>query len=205
MKKVWTVVLVFSSLAMTGNPSTVIARHSLTVARVPREAIVALRLLRAPGLGVAGSNWEIAYEFRMMPESNLWSERDKLKEGSTQRAGDLLKKATLAKSIQSSGEQTLLLEIPFSATTLEKLKGQPNDRSVPGQDSKSQIFLFYSVISVHDFKLKKTITIPVTRIWDFANFRDARFEVALEINDDGSYAVNSSHIKGSKRGTTIVR
>jgi len=60
------------------------------------------------------------------------------------------------------------------------------------QELKAQSFLFYSVISVYDAKLKKTLTIPVTRIWDFANFAEARFEVKIEINDDGSFSAKSS-------------
>lgn len=169
--------------------------NSRALQKVPRSATVTIRLLKTPGLNLPGSNWEIAYEFRMLPESSLWQERGKLKEGSTERAGDLLRKATLAKSLASSIGQTLLLEIPFTAPTLAKLKNQPVDRLAPGEDAKSQIFVFYAVISVHDAKLKKTLTIAVTRVWDFANFPEAQFEVNLEINDDESYNVRSSSRK----------
>ena len=205
MKRRLAMIFVFGFCLISGGGSPMLARNSRALQRVPTGATVALRLLKAPGLSLPGSKWEVTYEFRMLPESNLWSEREKLKEGSTQRAGDLIKKATLAKSLGSTRGQTLLLEIPFPASTVDKLKNQPKDRLAPGQDVKSQIFLFYSIISVHDARLKKTLTIPVTRIWDFANFLDARFEIRIEINDDGSYTVNSSHIKNPKNGITIVK
>lgn len=194
MKKSLSMIL-FVSFLISGGLSLTAAKNSQALQKVPRSATVAIRLLKAPGLNLPSSRWEAACEFRMIPESNLWSEREKLKEGSTERAGDLVKKATLAKSLGSSAGQTLLLEIPFTAPTLDKLKNQPKDRLAPGQDVKSQVFLFYSIISVHDARLKKTLTIPVSRMWDYANFPDARFEVNVEINDDESYSVRSSSRK----------
>lgn len=151
--------MVFVLLLISPRPAPVTGTTLVAVQRVPRSAIVTINLRKAPGLKLPGSKWEIAYEFRVIPESRLWPERDKLKEGSTERAGDLIKKASLAKSLASSTGQTLLLDIPFNAPTLDKLKNQPEDRLAPGQDAKSQIFVFYSVISVHDAKLKKNLTI----------------------------------------------
>ncbi len=162
---------------------------------IPRSANVEVRLLKAPGLNLAGSKWEVAYEFRIIAESNLFAERKKLNEGSTEHAGDLIKKATLASSLMSPNSQRLTLQIPFTSTTLDRLKHQPADRLAPGEDRNSQVFLFYAVITVHDAKLRKTLTIPVTRTWDFANFPDARFGVSVEIDSDGSYSVRSSSRK----------
>src|SRR5882672_5967809 len=187
--------ILFVFLLISLGLSPVAGTDSRALPKVPKSAIVTIRLLKAPGLNLPGSKWEIAYELRILPESSLWQERAKLKEGSTERAGDLIKKATLAKSLASSIGQTLLLEIPFPASTLDKLKNQPEDRLAPGEDAKSQIFVFYAVISLRDAKLKKTLTIPVSRLWDFANFPDARFEVNIEINDDESYNVRSSSRK----------
>src|SRR5436305_13779290 len=91
---------------------------------VPRSATVTVRLLKAPGLNLPGSKWEIAYEFRIMPESQLWSERGKLNDSSTEHAGELIKKASVAKSLETSVGQTLSLQIPFDANTLSKLRNQ---------------------------------------------------------------------------------
>jgi hypothetical protein len=190
------VTILFVVFLISRGPLPVAGTNSRPLQKVPRSATVMIRLLKAPGLNLPGSKWEIAYELRMLPESRIFQERAKLNESSTEHAGDLIKKATLAKSLDSSIGQTLLLEIPFDAPTLDKLKNQPVDRVPPGEeDVKFQVFVFYSVISVHDARLKKTLTIPVSRIWDFANFPEARFDVNLEINDDESYNVRSSSRK----------
>jgi len=189
------VTILFVLFLISRGPLPVTGTNSRALQNVPRSGTVTLRLLKAPGLNLPDSKWEIAYELRMLPESRLFQERKKLNDNSTEHAGDLIKKATLGKSLESSTGQTLLLEIPFDAQTLDKLKNQPKDRLAPGEDAKSQIFVFYSVISLHDAKLKKTFIIPVSRIWDFANFPEARFEVDVEINDDASYYVRSSSRK----------
>jgi hypothetical protein len=193
--------MMFLVLSLVSGRSSGTGTEARGFQKVPGAARVTVRLLKAPGLNFPGSRWEISYEFRILPESSLWSERKKLNESSTERAGDLIKKATLAKSLVNSIGQTLLLEIPFDALTLDKLKNQPADRLAPGQDTKAQTFVFYSVISVHDAKLKKTLTIPVSRIWDFANFPEARFEINIEISDDERIDVRSSSLKS--RSITI--
>jgi hypothetical protein len=192
-RRLATILLVLFLISQGTTP--VAAMNSRALQKVPRSATVTIRLLKAPGLNLPGSKWEIAYELRMLPESRLFQERKKLNGNSPEHAGDLIKKGTLAKSLASLIGQTLLLEIPFDAPTLDKLKNQPKDRLAPGEDAKSQIFVFYSVVSVHDARLKKTLTIPVTRIWDFANFPDARFEVNIEITDDETINVKSSSLK----------
>jgi hypothetical protein len=97
----------------------------------------------------------------------------------------------------------MLLEIPFDTATLDKLKNQPADRLAPGHETEAQTFVFYSIISVHDSKLKKTLTIPVSRTWDFANFPEARFEINIEISDDERVDVRSSSLKS--RGIALPR
>jgi hypothetical protein len=203
------VVLVF--LVLGSLPRMVVADQG-SPREVPRSATVEILLLKAPGLNVTGSKWEIAYEFRITNEASLWTEREKFKGTSEERVGDLLKQATVKNSLESPKGQKLIFEIPFTAETLERLRNQPKDRihmtaatMTPEniklneeQELKCQIFLFYSVISVYDAKLKKTLTMPVSRIWDFAIFPEARFEVKIEINDNGSYNVNSSWPKKTR-------
>jgi hypothetical protein len=181
--------------------SPIAGKNLPALQRVPGFATVTVRLLKAPGLNLPGSKWEIAYELRMLPESRLFQERAKLNQDSTDHAGDLIKKTTLAKSLQSSSGQTLLLKIPFDAPTLEKLRNQPADRLAPGADVRAQTFIFYSIISIHDARLKKTLTIPVSRLWDFANFPAARFEIDIQISDDERIDVKSSSLKS--RSITI--
>jgi hypothetical protein len=203
MKNPVGMVLVLGFLMMAKPLSIITDARGL--ASIPKVAMITLRLANAPGLSLSASKWEVAYEFRIIAESNLWNERAKLKEGSTQRAGDLIKQGTLAKSLGSPHGQTLLIKIPFPPATLEKLENQPKDRQVPGQDTHSQVFLFYAVFTIRDAKLNKTITVPVLRQWDYANFPQARFEIEIAVNNDGGYSVNSSHTKSPKNGITIVK
>jgi hypothetical protein len=178
--------------------------------QIPRSATVEILLLKAPGLNVMGSKWEIAYEFRITNEISLWTEREKFKDKSTERVGDLIKQATVKNSLdESPAGQKLRLEILFTAATLERLRNQPTSRITltnanmteenvkrnEEQELKSQVFLFYSVVSVYDAKLKKTVTIPVNRVWDFVDFPEVRFEVKIEINGENSFSVNSSRPK----------
>src|SRR2546423_13088204 len=144
MKKRLATILAVVFLISRG-PSSVAGTNLLALQKVPRSGTVTLRVLKAPGLNLPGSNWEVAYELRMLPENRLFQERAKLNESSTERAGDLIKKATLAKSLASSTGQTLLLEIPFDAPTLAKLKIQPKYRLALVDASQSQVFVIYLV------------------------------------------------------------
>jgi hypothetical protein len=202
MKKRFVTILFVLFLASLGS-LPVSGTDSRALQKVPKSGIVSVHLLKAPGLNLPGSKWEIAYELRMLPESRLFKEQRKLNDSSTEHAGDLIKKGALAKTLESSIGQKMLLEIPFDATTLDKLKNQPADRLAPGQDTKAQTFVFYSIISVHDSKLKKTLIIPMCRTWDFANFPEARFEINIEISDDERVDVRSSSLKS--HGITLPR
>ena len=193
MKKRLTLISLVLCLIWAAHANPAVTKPTV-LQRMPRSATVALHLLKAPGLGLQGSKWEISYEFRIIPESSLWNEREKIKDGSTERAGDLIKQATVTKSLSSSAGQNVILDVPFTSEILNRLKNQPEDRRAPGADTKSQVFLFYAIILVRDAKLKKTLTIPVTRVWDYANFPDAVFEVNVEINKDESFSVKSSSI-----------
>lgn len=193
MKKRSTLISLVLCLIWSGHSNVAVPKPAV-LQSVPESATVAVHLLKAPGLNLSGSKWEISYEFRIIPESNLWSERAKLKEGSTERAGELIKQATITRSLSSSAGQNVILDIPFTTQILNKLRNQPKDRRAPGADAKSQIFIFYAVIIVRDVKLKKTLTIPVTRVWDYANFPGAIFEVNVEVNNDESFSVKSSSI-----------
>jgi len=190
-------------LAVSSGPSHLTVAHLRASSPVPRSATVTIRLLKAPGLNLRQSKWEISAELRIIAENRMFSEREKFKDDSTERAGEIIKSATLSRSLGTPSGQSLILEIPFSAAVLEKLRNQPADRLAAGADVNSQVFLFYSVITVHDAKLGKTLTIPVNRVWDFANFPAAVFDVNVEIGDDGGYSVKSSSVKSP--GLTIQR
>lgn len=175
---------------------------------VPKTATVEIILLRAPGINHKGSRWEIAYEFRIANQITLWEawKQRKLKGAGEERVGELIKEGTIKKTFRSSENQKVLFHIPLSPEIQERLRNQPRDlvKITPGnitpedikhsreQETKTQIFLFYPVINIYDAKLKKNIIIPASRTWGFGGYPQARFEIRVEINDDGSYSVNSS-------------
>lgn len=203
--------VVFMFLAQVSLPRIVLADPG-SQRQVPRSALVEILLLKAPGLNVAGSKWEIAYEFRITNALTLWTEREKFKDTSKERVGDLIRESIVKKPLQAPENRKIAFQIPLSPEVQERLRNQPKDlvKISPGkitsedlklsreQELRSQVFLFYSVVSVYDAKLKKTLTIPVSRTWDFANFPEAKFEIKIEINGEDSYSVNSSHIKRAK-------
>lgn len=172
---------------------------------IPKAATVEIVLLKAPGINVEGSRWEIAYEFRIANEVTLWNARNDLKAGSGKRFGELIKEGMVKGTLRPPASRKVVFRIPFSSEIQERLRNQPRDRvNTPGQmtpedirllkeqEMKSQVFLFYPIISIYDAKLKKQFIIPELRLWDFVDYPQARFEIKVEINNDGSYSVNSS-------------
>ena len=188
---------------------------------VPKAATIEIVLLRAPGIDDEGSQWEIAYEFRITNEADneaaFFAARKQGKPQATEvRVGELIKEASVRKPFRSPENHKFVLEIPFSPEIQELLKGQPGEhvkigpgpitqetyRSYKEQDTKFQLFRFYSVINIYDARLKKTILIPVNQEWSFANYPDARFGFKIEINSDGSYSWKTS-LPANKRSPML--
>jgi hypothetical protein len=175
---------------------------------IPKTATVEINLLNAPGINEAGSRWEIAYEFRIASDATLWEawRLGKAKAESKARVGELVKEGVVKKTLRSPENRKVLLQIPLSIQIQERLRNQPRDlvKITPGkmspeeiklsreQEMKSQAFLLYSTLNIYDAKLKRTLIIPASFTWSFASYPEARFEIKLEINSDGSYSVNSS-------------
>jgi hypothetical protein len=168
---------------------------------VPKAATVEVVLLSAPGINDEGSQWEIAYEFRITNEAALWeAHKQEKSQGVEVRVGELIREADVKKNVRSPENHKFVFQIPFSPEIQERLRNQPKEgvKSTPGpitpetiklqreREMKVQVFQFYSVINIYDAKLRKNIVIPVSQSWDFANYRDARFGFKVEINDDAS-------------------
>lgn len=184
-----------------------------TSQEVPKAATVRIFLTKAPGINDEGSRWEIAYEFRIASQAAEWEafKKRKSKDGSEERVGELIKEGTIKETLRSPANREVVLKIPFSPAIQERLRDQPRDpvkigagQSTPEeikllkeQEVKSQIFLFYPIISIYDAKLKKNFIIPYQQSWGFSDHPDAQFEIKIEINSDGSYSVNSSLKKPS--------
>jgi len=186
---------------------------------VPKSVNIELVLLKAPGLIMSGSSWEIAYQFRITNALSMWTERDKFRGASQERGGDLIKEGDVKKMLQTRDNQNVVFQIPLSPEIQQRLKDQPRElskltsgsqtpeqiRLLREQERSSQVFLFYSVVSIRDAKLGKTFTIPVNRVWDFVDYPEAKFQIRIEINNDGSYRVDSQDPKKPKDGLTIVK
>ncbi|MGZ5435824.1 MAG: hypothetical protein ACXWID_13800 [Pyrinomonadaceae bacterium] len=172
----------------------------------PKAASVQIILVKAPGIDDEGSRWEISYEFRIANEITLWQSRKDFKAGSQKRVGELIKEGAIKESLRPAAKRRIVFQIPFSAEIQARLKDQPTQRvnftggqmspddikRLKEQELRSQVFLFYPIISIYDAKLKKNFIIPAPRSWDFEAYPDARFTIKIEINNDGSYKVDSS-------------
>jgi len=213
-----TSLIVLTFLITNSVPGTAVS-NSRSSDAIPRSVNIEILLLKAPGLNVSGSSWEIAYEFRITNALSRWTERKKFKGASHERAGDLIKEGDVKKMLQARDNQNIVFQIPLGPEIQQRLKDQPRElvkvtsgsitpeqiRLSREQEEKSQVFLFYSVISIRDAKLRKTLTIPVNRIWDFVDYPEAKFQIRIEINNDGSYSVDSRDPKKPKDGIKIVK
>lgn len=169
--------------------------------KAPKAATIEVVLLKAPGIDDEGSQWEIAYEFRIVNEAaNETAYFEARKQGKPEgRVGELIKDADVRKPLRSPENHKFVFEIPFSPEIQERLRNQPREhlKIAPGsitsesyqmlkeQEAKFQLFKFYSVINIYDARLKKNILIPVNQEWSFAKYPDARFGFKIEISSDG--------------------
>lgn len=173
---------------------------------VPKAATVEVYLLKAPGIDDDRSRWEIAYEFRIANDKTIFDERKKLTEGSGERVGELIKEGAIKQPLKSAENRKAVFQVPFSPEIRERLRNHPREqlkissgnltpevaKLVDEMEMRSQTFLFYTIISVYDARLKRNIIIPTLRSWSFGAFPEARFEIKIEINSEGGYSVNSS-------------
>ncbi|MBA2732236.1 MAG: hypothetical protein H0U54_05035 [Acidobacteria bacterium] len=194
-------------LAASSTPSNQRVRVPVSQ-EIPKAATVEIVLVNAPGINDEGSKWEITYEFRIINQAAEWQawKQGKFKAGSGERVGELIKEGTVKETLRSPANRKVVLKIPFSPKILERLRNQPRERikTTPGQitpeeikllkeqETEFQVFLFYPVINIYDAKLKKNFIIPASRTWAFEEYPQARFEMTVEINDDGTYRVKSS-------------
>lgn len=181
---------------------------------VPTSAVIDFVLSEAPGLSTRKSKWEISYELRLSNEAELWDARKREKASGVGevRTGELLKTASIKKSLESADSRRIHIAVPFSTSTLQALRDEPREsiritasnrtpenlKLAKEQEVKSRVFLLYAIVSVYDATLQRTVTIPVSRAWGFTAHPDARFDVKIDIHKDGSYSVKSSEPKPSQ-------
>jgi len=194
-------------LAVASEPATVAAGLPISQ-EVPKTATVEIVLVNAPGINDEASNWEIAYEFRIADLTTLWQvwKQKQMGAAGDDRVGQLIKEGSVKKAFRSPDDRKMLFQIPLGPEIQEKLRNQPRDQVnfTPGKPTaeeirlsreyelRTQSFLFHSVISFYDAKLKKNLMIPARFHWPCGSYPQARFEIKIAINNDGSYSVNTS-------------
>jgi hypothetical protein len=197
-----TAILLFAAYPGSGNPAA-----AQTVSRtIPGTASLEFILVRAPGMDDEASNWEIAYEFRTANEQTLWAAQSQFKGRSQGRVGELVMAADTKRLVSSQPHNTINLVIPLAPQIQARLRKQPWDRvnltaanSTPenigrakAQELDAQAFLLYCTVRIYDAKLKRNIVLPVARTWTLADYPDLKFEIKIELHDDGTYGVTSS-------------
>jgi hypothetical protein len=149
---------------------------------VPKEATIVVNFLDLPGKENEKSSWEVSYELRIIDEKSYLEavKMGKLKQMSLdeEKSGDFIAKSSFRKiNLSQAGNRQVILKIPFDEKMQEKLKAT---------QKLKQVFLFYSSAIVFDGKLKKNIIIPLSWIWRYEIYPDAKFGMELKIEENTS-------------------
>jgi hypothetical protein len=155
------------------------------VVKTPQEATIVVDFLDLPGRENEKSSWEVSYELRIIDEKSFVEAANagKLKQMAIdeEKSGDFIAKNSFKKMNLSQAEnRQVILKIPLDEKTRGKLKSA---------QKLGQVFLFYSSALIFDGRLKKNIIIPLSWIWRYEVYPDARFGMELKIeesmSDDG--------------------
>ncbi len=171
---------------------------------IPKQAGINIKLTSAPGINNEKSTWEMGWELRIIDGDTLFDlakSGELMKDGSDVKHGELIAKSSFKKSdLSQMKNRETNLQIPFDEKTIEKLKIELQN-SFPNQNSpdnktnaktrpaeiKLQVFLFYANALIYDAKLKKSVIVPFDWIMPFSRHPNAKFEMTIDINPDGSY------------------
>lgn len=183
MKKNFTliIILVFAATAMFIHGQKPMPKISKTsTKKIPKEATVFIEFLDLPGIKNTNSKWEMSYELRVIDRKNLFeaTKSGKLKsmEIDGEKVGDIVAKGSFKKqNLSQEANRKVSLTIPFDENIREKLESQSQ---TPHQ------FLFYASALVFDGKLKKNIVVPLSWVWDYELYPDAKFGMSFKIEDD---------------------
>lgn len=184
---------------------------------VPKIATVEI-MLNAPGIASPESNWEIAYELRLASDAVLWQASKQRQNGNgRERVGDLIKEGGVKKTLRLPQDQKMVFQIPLNPDIQERLRNQPRApvkipsgtpspeeiKLLSEQEMLRQSFQFYSVINIYEGKLKRKFIVPASFSWPYADHPQARFEIKVELNSDGSYNVKTPLPKNTGRQLEI--
>lgn len=147
---------------------------------VPKEALIVINFLDLPGKENIKSSWEVSYELRMV-NAALFDEagksgkfKDMLME--EEKVGNLVDKGSFRKiNLSQTENRQVVLKIPFDEKIREQLKNA---------QKLKQVFLFYGSTIVFDAKLKKNIIIPLSWVWVYEIYPDAKFGMEFKIEEN---------------------
>lgn len=170
----------------------------------PKQAEINIKLTNTPGINNQKSTWEMGYELRIIDSDafyDLAKSGELMKEGSDVKHGELIAKNSFKKSdLSQTKNRETNLQIPFDEKAIEKLKvelqklssnqnasGNKTNAKIKSPETKSQVFLFYANALIYDAKLKKSVIVPFDWILPFSRHPNAKFEMEIEINADGTF------------------
>lgn len=186
------IALVFTATAMFAQAQKPTPKTSeLSTDKTPKEATVFIELLDLPGIKDTNSKWEMSYELRVIDRKSsfeaIQSGKLKFMEIDGEKVGDIIAKGSFKKqNLSQAANRKVSLTIPFDENIREKLK---NQSKTPRQ------FLFYASALVFDGKLKKNIVVPLSWVWNYEFYPDAKFGMNFKVEEDtteGGYAYSTN-------------
>jgi len=176
-----TLLCLFSICSYSQKRSQSITKRNIP-AIISKEATIVLNFLDLPGRANEKSSWEVSYELRIIDRKSSIeaAKAGKLKQMSIQeeKVGDFIAKGSFRKeNISQATNRKVVLKIPLDEKIREKLKNAQKLR---------QSFLFYGLAIVFDGKLKKNIFVPLSWVWQYEVYPDAKFGMDFKIEQDTS-------------------
>lgn len=202
MKGIFSLIIILAfTVTFVQSQKTTPEQSKILTEKTPKEALIVINFLDLPGKKNLKSKWEFSYQLRIIDGkssveatkagrlSSMTIEGDKL--------GDLIDKGSFSKiNLSQSKNRQVFLKIPLDEKTREKLKNNENLR---------QDFLFYGSALVYDGKLKKNIVVPLSWVWNYEIYADAKFGMEFKIQetegeDDYSYSTGTFTPKKLPKG-----
>lgn len=213
--KVLTLIFLLSSLCFAQS------EISSADSKIFKNADIKINFLDLPGKDLKASKWEIAYELRLVDNDTFMeavkAETFKYMNEDKQRFGEVIDKGSFSKTnLSDETNRTVTLNFPLNTNFQARLAKHFAAR-VPAnieyddstkdlfkkQENESQLFLFYATALIYDAKLKKNIITPFSWILPVRRNPDGKFELYLEIEENGGIK-KGVIVPGKEKSKTVV-
>lgn len=193
MKRIFSLIVILAFTVVFVQPQNITPKPSkISSKKIPKEVVIVVKFLDLPGKKNPKSKWEVSYELRIIDTKSSYEATiaGKLKsmEISGEKVGDLIKKGSFKKeNLFQTANREFILKIPLDEKMQEKLKNS---------ESLQQEFLFYGSALVYDGKLKKNIIVPLSWVWRYEIYPDAKFGMEFKVQESEeengySYSTNT--------------